>query len=194
MRRTVCVVLFLWTFFGVDSCQNASQANQYVPAATAAQREDEYSRVIAFLNDPIKNFKDIQNIKDPLWYISITEKNSEGGAFQQFLSRHFLTINRKKARILIYLLWLEPAGEFGESLIDRIIQLFVSNPTPFLRELQERADWPLFIGLMRVGDYFEFVAAVKKLGVSGFEGEFRKRVLEQHLDTHLDPYGLEASG
>jgi len=138
-----------------------------------------------FMADPIKNFEKIRDIQNPFAYIEIAETNSKRGIFESFLKRFFFKADYKRAKILVFLIMLKPTGEIGYLLVDRIIDLFVSCPKPFLDVLRKRTDWANFVEFMKAGNWIDFIAAVRGLADSGFEGTFKRYVLK---DRHGDFY------
>jgi len=140
-------------------------------------REDEYSRIMLFIADPFKNFKKIKEIENPFQYFNTAEYNSKEEIFETFLERFFNEVDDKRAKILVYLIMQRATGETAYLLVDHIINLFISSPKPFLDALQERKDWPYFAELMKVGNWADFVSAVRGLTDTGFEGAFKHYVL-----------------
>lgn len=143
------------------------------------QREDEYNRIMLFIADPIKNFEKIKNIEYPFEYFNLAEHNSKEGIFETFLKSNFSEVDDNRAKILVYLAMQRSTGETAYLLVDQIIRLFISTPKPFLCALQDRKDWPNFAELMKVGNWLDFVDAVRGLSNTGFEGIFKRYVLQR---------------
>ena len=172
------LILFLISCLVVGLC-SCVRAKTQAPPKSGNVRVDEYNRVMLFMGDPEKHFSDIKDMKNLFFYIGLHDVHSEEPFYENFLDKHFSSVNRRKAVILVHLFYLGERGYLGYALVDRIIMLFKTNPRPFLSVLKKREDWTYFAEGMKVGDWLEFVEAVRSLGHSGFEGEFKKYVLKE---------------
>ncbi|NIO48850.1 MAG: hypothetical protein GTN73_05355 [Candidatus Aminicenantes bacterium] len=99
-------------------------------------------------------------------------------SFVSFLDKNFNEgkLTEKRLKILTFLL-LNAPGYFGEITVDKYLELFKESNDIFLAYLSNRADWQQVVDSLGTGDWGSFVASVKKLGDSGFEGEFKRYVL-----------------
>jgi len=177
MGRKKKRILFLISCMVIGLCSCAKAKTQALPKSGNVGG-DEYNRVMLFMGDPEKYFHDIKDMKNLFFYIGLHDVHSEEPFYENFLNKHFSSINKRKAVILVHMLYLRSGGYLGYPLIDRIITLFRINPRPFLSVLKKRKDWSDFAEAMKVGEWLEFVESVRSLGNSGFEGEFKRYVLK----------------
>jgi hypothetical protein len=171
-------ILFLISCLVVGLCSCAKAITQ-APPKSGNMRVDEYGRVLLFMGDPEKYFDDIKDMKNLFFYIGLYDDNSDEAFFENFLSKHFATINKRRAIILVHLFYLGERGYLGYALVDQIIMLFKINPRPFLSVLKKREDWTYFAEGMKVGEWLDFVDRVRSRGNSGFEGKFKNYVLKK---------------
>ena len=137
-----------------------------------------------FINNPDKYFDAIKKIPRLFAYFGVLDRLAETDvkydkmSFVSFLDNNFNEgkLTEKRLKILTFLL-LNAPGYFGEITVDKYLELFKESNDIFLAYLSNRADWQQVVDSLGTGDWGSFVASAKKLGDSGFEGEFKRYVL-----------------
>jgi hypothetical protein len=145
--------------------------------------EKDLERVLAFLQDPVRNFRSVQRVADECSYeyayanyLAETKQKDDAG-YLTFFSTRFRIATDDNVPILTYLLLNCHNAFLGESLADRYTVLFKSSPEIFIKDLRRRKNWKQIVDETRGGDWQAFREGLAKLGDSGFELEFKNYVL-----------------
>lgn len=143
--------------------------------------EDNLKKVILFLNDPEKYFKQVMKIDEICLYISLYDDcslkmNENQSVMSIFLSEFFNEINITKADILSFLLLKCDAPVYLEEIADRYTKKFKDCPQRFMPILK-KTEWKRIVDRLDAGDWSELKNGLEKLGNSHFEVKFKKYVL-----------------
>jgi len=145
--------------------------------------EKNLETVLAFLQDPVRNFRRVQAVADVCSYIyayvrylAETKENDDAG-YKRFYRTHFRIATDDNVPILIYLVLNCHNALFMEELTDRYTVLFKESPEVFIRDLRRRANWRQVVDEIRGGNWGAFKDGLAKLGNSGFERELKNYAL-----------------
>jgi len=193
MSKKVCAILIIFllvSFYCRKSDENrnmldvAREKYTFVNDFLNSFSEEKLIIVMNFINNPDKYFDAIKKIPRLFAYFEVLDRLAETDekydemSFVSFLDKNFNEgkLTEKRLKILTFLL-LNAPGYFGEIIVDKYLELFKESNDIFLAYLSNRADWQQVVDSLGTGDWGSFVASVKKLGDSGFEGEFKRYVL-----------------
>ena len=145
--------------------------------------EKDLEKVLAFLQDPLRNFHSVQRVADVCSYeyayakyLAETKQKDDAG-YLKFFSTHFRVATDDNVPILTYLILNCHNAFLGEALVDRYTMLFGSSPEIFIKDLRRRTNWKHIVDETRAGNWQAFKEGLAKLGDSGFELELKNYVL-----------------
>jgi hypothetical protein len=145
--------------------------------------EKDLEKVLAFLQDPVRNFRSVQRVADVCSheyayanYLAETKQKDDAG-YMTFFSTHFQVATDDNVPILTYLILNCNNAFLGEAYADRYTVLFKSSPEIFIKDLRRRKNWKQIVDEIRAGNGRAFREGLAKLGDSGFELELKNYVL-----------------
>lgn len=145
-------------------------------------------KVLAFLNNPVRHFKEIEEMPQFFEYVHayedyLRDRNElDDFVIYKFLQEHFKTIDRNKAEILVFLL-LNSDGAYAELLAEHYSRMFESFYEIFIEDLRKREDWKSVICRLGVGDVRAFFSGLQKAKDSTYKSElaeYAKQCLKIH--------------
>jgi hypothetical protein len=145
--------------------------------------ERDFEKVLAFLQDPLRNFQGVQRVANVCSYIGAyvsylaQTKQKDDAGYMDFFSKHFRIATDDNVPILNYLILNCHDAFLEESLVGHYTELFGASPKIFVKDLRRRANWKRIVDECRAGDWRAFMGGLAKLGNSGFEQELKKYAL-----------------
>lgn len=135
--------------------------------------------VLAFLQDPVRNFRQVQGVADVCSYIyayanylTETRQTDEAG-YLCFLSKHFQIATDNNVPVLTYLVLSCHNAFLSEGFADQYSRLFGMYPEVFIKDLRQRANWKRIVYEGAMENWQAFNEGLAKLGNSGFERELK---------------------
>jgi hypothetical protein len=147
--------------------------------------EKDLEKVLAFIQDPVRNFPDVQRVTNLCSYIHaygqyITEKNDDPAGYLTTFSMCFRVATDENVPILTYLILNCHNAILSEGFADEYTKLFAVSPEIFVKDLKRRANWKTVVFLAGGGNWELFKQGLAKLGNSGFELELKNYALSMY--------------
>jgi hypothetical protein len=145
--------------------------------------ERDFEKVLAFLQDPLRNFQGVQRVANVCSYIGAyvsylaQTKQKDDAGYMDFFSKHFRIATDDNVPILNYLMLTCHDAFLMEAIADRYTVLFKVSPEIFAKDLRRRANWKQIVDRAGGGDWRAFKEGLAKLGNSAFELELKNYVL-----------------
>jgi hypothetical protein len=145
--------------------------------------EKNLETVVAFLQDPMRNFRRVQGVADVCSYIYayanyLTEtKEKDEAGYHDLGIKYFRVATDKNVPILTYLVMNCHNAFLEESFVDEYTMLFGATPEVFVRDLRRRPNWRQVVDQVRGGYWGAFKDGLAKLGNSEFERQLKDYAL-----------------
>jgi hypothetical protein len=144
--------------------------------------EKDLVKVLAFIQDPVRNFPDVQSVADVCSYMHayaqyISETNDDAIGYLTFFSTHFRIATDENVPILDYLMLNCHNAFLMDAIADYYTKLFAVSPEIFVKDLKRRANWKRIVDEAGAGDWRAFKEGLAKLGNAGFERELKNYAL-----------------
>jgi hypothetical protein len=173
------------------SCASDAQTRNIVSKFKQTERgrvflmdhsERDLEKVLAFLQDPLRNFQGVQRVADVCSYIGAyviylaETKQKDDAGYIKFFSTHFRIATDANVPILSYLMLNCHDDFLMEAIVGRYTELFGVSPEIFVKDLRRRANWKRIVDEAGTGDWRAFKEGLAKLGNSEFELELKNYV------------------
>ncbi len=136
--------------------------------------EKDIEKVVAFLRDPVANFRGVRSVGDVCAYIHayaqyVSETGDDPAGYLKFLSRHFRVATKDNVPILTYLVLNCRSAFLSEAWVAHYAELFRDYPGLFAEDLSRRKNWKRIVEEVSMDDPQAIEEGLAKLGQSKFE-------------------------